>query len=500
MAKDDKNGPQIDDETRESLEQVKKGKPRKFVMLCKAASIVTLVVYKKGSVENFKKQVREAGTGQIYFGVVDGGGADFNFRLARSDGFDKEPVKATVLRNFLKDVADISCKPLFVIVDVPPLVLDEDDSLVQRFIKLQAAALTACDAKPERAGEINSLCLEIGRRLDQDLRDQAEAGIEQLESLVTSLGSSPSPTAPTSTSRAEAKGSTNDQAPKLAGTLKSLKPLIDKAIEADPTRKNDLLQAMTQIATEIKQGLLDDAKMHLLSLAKSVQEPAATKTSDTGPTPDAAKLKYEELRDRLEPLLNAARRANPEKSNGLLNLWNYAGDLGDAGSFNNANTALEKLEDAIRKAVAEAPQKDTDRFGIREGIVAERRQELEEYFKKRVAEVELANHEEVRGLRVAIEEQSPEESNPDQLESDINSALRMIYDDMRTRLLNSLASDSVDVVLAAVEECRETVDNDELIRHLMTAHDSLDVNVRFQDRFDELFDEILAEVNKEVAT
>ncbi|MCE9606155.1 MAG: hypothetical protein K8U03_14760 [Planctomycetia bacterium] len=505
MAKDDggKNdgdGQKIDGESRECLDQVKKGKLRKFVMICKGASIVSLVVYKKGSVDKYKKQAKEGGTGQICFGVVTGKGLDINFQLARSDGFEKEPVKTTVLRHYMEEVAEFKCKPLFEIVNSPSIVLDEDDPLVQRFLKLQAAALSACDTHPERAGEINSLCVQIGGRLDQELLEQAEAGINQLEALLQSLANPPSSgtTAPEKTPEVKNEPSSDpNAAQKLADTLKTLKPLIDKAIEQDPSRKNNLFQSMTQIAGEIKQGLFDDAKTHLVVLAKQVQGYLAQKTPETTVGPDPAKQKYESLRKQLEPLLNEARRANPEKSNGLLNLWNYAIDQADAANFNNAVSVLGKLEEAIRKALAEAPKKDTDRFGIREGIVAERRQQLEEFFKKRVADIQLANESDVNGLRVAIEEQSPDEENPGKIEDEINSALEVIYTDMRATLLDSLATESVDAVLKAVQECREKIDNDELIRHLMTAQDSLSVEVRFQDRFDELFDEVLAEVSKD---
>ena len=56
------------------LEDVKKGKPRKFAMICKGTSVVSLVVYKKGSIESRKKEAKESGKGLFYFGVVDGKG------------------------------------------------------------------------------------------------------------------------------------------------------------------------------------------------------------------------------------------------------------------------------------------------------------------------------------------------------------------------------------------------------------------------------------------
>ena len=61
----------LDDETLEQLQQVRKGKPRKFVMLCKGVKIIGLVVFKKGTCDKQVKAAKKAvGTGIPYFGVV----------------------------------------------------------------------------------------------------------------------------------------------------------------------------------------------------------------------------------------------------------------------------------------------------------------------------------------------------------------------------------------------------------------------------------------------
>ncbi len=137
MAKDSSGSASMSDESIGYLEEVKKGKPRKFAMICKGTSVISLVVYKKGNVEKRKKEAKESGKGQFYFGVVDGKGTDVRFVLARSDGFESEPVKPTVLKGFLDEAGGLKCKPRFEIVDTPPLTFDEDDPLVARFLKLQ---------------------------------------------------------------------------------------------------------------------------------------------------------------------------------------------------------------------------------------------------------------------------------------------------------------------------------------------------------------------------
>ncbi len=106
------NSSALDKDSRGELDAVKKGKSRRFVMLCKGVTIVSLVVYKKGSVESYKKQAKEAGTGQIYYGVVHGPAPEVVFELAASEGFDKEPVKPLVLKQFLKTRASSSSRCL----------------------------------------------------------------------------------------------------------------------------------------------------------------------------------------------------------------------------------------------------------------------------------------------------------------------------------------------------------------------------------------------------
>ena len=74
------------------LDDVRKGKPRKFAMICKGTKVISLVVYKKGNVEQKKKkkkkEAKESGKGEFYFGIIDGRGMDVSFKLARADGFE----------------------------------------------------------------------------------------------------------------------------------------------------------------------------------------------------------------------------------------------------------------------------------------------------------------------------------------------------------------------------------------------------------------------------
>ncbi len=117
MAKDGAGTAAINGDSVACLEDVKKGKPRKFVMVSKGTSVISLVVYKKGSAETHKKAAKEGGKGQLCFGVVDGKGQDLRFVLARADGYEAEPVKAVALRAFLEEEGQVKSKAYFEIVD-----------------------------------------------------------------------------------------------------------------------------------------------------------------------------------------------------------------------------------------------------------------------------------------------------------------------------------------------------------------------------------------------
>ncbi len=149
-------------------------------MICKGTAVVSLVIYKKGNVEKRRKEAKEAGKGQFCHGIVDGKGVNIRFVLARADGYDSEPVKPTSLKGFLADEADFSCKPYFEIVETAPLVLDEDDPLVARFLTLRPAAAQASASFPDSAKQINALCGQIEQALDAENSELATKYIDEL--------------------------------------------------------------------------------------------------------------------------------------------------------------------------------------------------------------------------------------------------------------------------------------------------------------------------------
>lgn len=306
----------VTDETKDCLEQVKKGKARKFVLLTKGPDIVSLIVYKKGAVSKFVKQAKAEGTGLPCFGVITGKGMDINFQLAVTDGFDKAPVKTLVLKKYLEEEAEFKCKPLFEIVENSAIVLDEDDPLHARFLKLQKAALEACDKYPDSAEKIGTLCRQTGALLDDARTDQATDKLEELEGLLGDLaGTSQGAGGPTG-----------------GDTAGGDKTAADKSAADKTTADNTTAD-------------------------KSAADP-----QEEG---------FDKLRKKLEPLLLVAQKTAPDKATPLGNVWNFADAKATAGLFAEANKALVGLAEAIKNILAAPPNTDAQRFGIRAGLVAE---------------------------------------------------------------------------------------------------------------------------------
>ena len=118
----------LDAESLKYLDEAKKGKPRRFAMIMKGEKILSLFVFKKGTVDKYKKKAKEEGKGQFYHGVIDGKGQNISFKLCKADGFDKPPGKDVKLKAFLSDEAGIKSKPVYEIVEELPVPSDAADA------------------------------------------------------------------------------------------------------------------------------------------------------------------------------------------------------------------------------------------------------------------------------------------------------------------------------------------------------------------------------------
>ncbi|MFO0904320.1 MAG: hypothetical protein U0939_15055 [Pirellulales bacterium] len=204
---DPKDNP-VSKETCAFLADVKKGKTRRFVLLCKGTKIINLVLFKKGSFEKYKMEAKEAGSGQVYYGVAAGKGENLVFQLAIDDGFQAAPVKPMTLKEFLDDMADFRCRPTFEIVKSLTAVPDEDDEEetesnesdessssqsqaspeAEKFAKELEAVLKRCvdllKTQPTNATQIRAVMQYVREQAADGELAKAKAGLPRLEALL----------------------------------------------------------------------------------------------------------------------------------------------------------------------------------------------------------------------------------------------------------------------------------------------------------------------------
>lgn len=340
MSKADSASPAMSPESISYLEEVKKGKPRKFAMICKGTNIVSLVVYKKGNVEKRKKEAKESGKGQFYFGIVDGRGQDIRFVLARADGFESAPVKSTVLKGFLDEAADLKCKPYFEIVDVAPLALDEDDPLVARFLRLQGAALQACESHPPRADEINELCLSIGKLLEQEPNDEAAGKLDALEALLGSLGVN---AASVLDQNAQPTKDPVDPAAAFMARLKLLMPGIQQA-KADPSAIGERIgAAASEAGVYARNKDFEPAHRALDEVERLLQQAA-----DGGPKTDGSAVEFAKIKLEWNAAKQAVKKQLDELAKEILNDPDEEQEA-ESEEGDDMATAVAKLEKVLSR-------------------------------------------------------------------------------------------------------------------------------------------------------
>lgn len=376
MAKEKSQSNLISQESIGFLEEVKKGKPRKFAMICKGPTVVSLVIYKKGNVEKRRKEAKEAGKGQFCHGMVDGKGVNIRFVLARADGYDSEPVKTASLKGFLADEADFSCKPYFEIVETAPVVLDEDDPLVARFLTMRPTAMQAGASVPDSAKQIETLCRQIETYLDAENAELATKSLDELAGLLKDLNvnpnassspapkatppvsSPPGPQAESPAGAAEAPGNSELET-KLTEALKKLKPLLDQAIQLHPGKKGELAAAIVAVRDQLKQQLYKEAQVGIIALAKSLKEltggavatPAGNQNVATTDNPAGI---YQSKLAELTPLYEQALQGNLGDTSKFRSVMAFIVEQGTPAGYAKANLAIDKLLTAVTTALQTA--------------------------------------------------------------------------------------------------------------------------------------------------
>lgn len=471
-----KNPSAMSEESIDILGDVRKGKPRRFVALCKGSDILSLVVFKKGSVESKKTQAKAAGAGTLCWGVVTGKGQDLNFQLARSDGFDKAPTRTSALKTFLSEHAELTCKPLWEIVDSPSVVLDDDDPLAKRFLALKDAALAAAERVPERADELNQLCLNIGRLLQDDQRDAAEAKIVELEALLRQLGPAATPTS--------GEGTGPQPLTDVLAKLNQLSPLIKSAVANHPGKRGDLSQLVLTVKTTAEAGDADNAKVALTALAAMLRQlgPATGGSPQEAPAskPDTGDAnQWQQEFAAAEARVLEALRANPANATQIRGVLEFARARGAEGQIDRGRAALAKLATLLNTTGSSSGGDGPVASPVAptttgKGLVQKRRELL-----KRWVALSADLNREFASLRqiVAAEAADPD---PDELVEALAEAVGTLQDELRDALDASIQSGDATYAetVKQIGLLRTKVTGHELIRHLQSH--PLMSNARFE--------------------
>jgi hypothetical protein len=323
----------LDSDTKSYLEEVKKGKPRRFAMVTKGEKIVSLILYKKGSLERYKKEAKEEGKGQFYHGVIDGKGQNISFKLCRADGFDEPPGSEVKLRQFLKDEAGMQFKPAYEIVDSLPKLTDADEESTTG-----PAAIAPTEPAPIASPPIAS-----------------------------------PPTTPPDAALAA----------KLTDALSKMTPLIKQAVAAIPARKEVILQSAAKIKSAIAAGELSAAQTALVNYGKRLKEIAASAVATAGGARQpsdgsqvaltAARLKWDKTRKDVLAELEALEVSIVEAFASIRNFPPDQLDRVTSGTpnlYTMLNQLDERLIDELDKAInAPTPEGRQDYLKSAGGIV-----------------------------------------------------------------------------------------------------------------------------------
>ncbi len=365
-AESDVQAETMSEESLTFLEQVRKGKPRNFVMSMKGAKVRSLLVKKKRIKEAEKKEARGRGY-QPLFGVVSGQGAKISFQIARSDGFDSDPSggKTEKLKKFLKEQTGKAFKPTVELVDTPPPIpFDEEelaDPLIAKFMKLEPVIAKVRDEHLDRLGETEARAGEI-RGLLEDEETRASAGpkidafVQFLKKLLAGSKPGPSTASELHPDDSSAERAKTDEAvrQKLHLALAKLTPSIKQAAQSEPERRQEILEAVTAVKRPLDQGQLIEAKQALIALSallKGLAVPGEKVDSEA---------EYHRLHQSLEPDYLRAVEGLLGDTGKMRAVMGYATEHAAQGDYEKAVTALRRLGPIVQEALAESLAGETE--------------------------------------------------------------------------------------------------------------------------------------------
>ncbi len=447
---DDDSLPPLGEDTQKFLDEAKKGKPRAFLLICKGPKVRYLKVKKKPIKKGEITEAKKLGyKGDVYIGVITGTGMALVFNLAVADGYDSEPCKDKVLKDFLEEHADFKAKPTFAIVATSPAIpFDEEDlkhPLIARFMAMAERITQVLDKSPQLESEIATLTNGIRLLLQDEDYQAAGPQIDALDAKLTSWLSGTPETPPEASPAAGANQADEALRIKLQEALNKLVPQLKQAVANFPDRKVELLSPVAAIKKQLDAGLLQEARQGLLQVGQSLKSllsagSSAAQAASSSPAPagaapssvsDEATL-YANLLREVEPLFNDVVARAAGDTSGFRAVMAYAIENAAAGVFANSIRALEKLLPKLKQALESAsPSKD---MGIQEGIVAKRT-----FMLTRMREILADLRPLLKELCDAIEEDEID-ADPLEIQMAFEQALTKLLEDAQGELDRSINS------------------------------------------------------------
>ncbi len=374
---DDDSLPPLGENIEKFLDQVKKGQPRSFLLVCKGNKVTYLAVKKKTIKKNELNEAKKSGyKGEGYFGVITGKGMELVFNLSTADGYTAEPVKDKVLKDFLEEKANFKCKPTIVIVaTLPAIPFDDEDlsnPLIARFLALGERISQVLDARPDAESELTKTVSGIRLLLQDGDFQTAEPLVTALETRLQELlsgaqSNSPAPPAPPATATASPIAPPAPAAPppavdndafklKLQEALNKLVPQLKQAVVTYPDKKVELLTPVALIKKQMDAGELQEAKQGILAvglLLKSVMAQASAPGGgeSQAPAENARRVEYERKLEALQPSYLQALKDMLGDTSKFRAIMAYATEQAEAGAYENAIKAIDRLAQAVSQAL-----------------------------------------------------------------------------------------------------------------------------------------------------
>lgn len=323
----------VDEESKQFLLEVKKGKPRKFVIIKEGVQIDRLYVFKKGPYQRFIRQAKQEGVrGEAFWGVVRGDGLDIHFELSRADGFDHPPGPNIRLKEFLKEHTGFKFDPDYVIVDSLSTVQEEDDQsdaedVGQKFTRLLKAILPHV----KRALAVTtSVSDELRQAADQARELGRQREFEQGLVVLRRVGE----LAKQALAEAESAAPAESESSKLATRLRELRSRAEEIGAADTSHGRNLAAKMQEAERLVTTQQVDRAERQLQQVERII---------DLARAENARRRQWEDRAAELTPRYEDALRANSAETNKLRAIMDYATAQAERKQYVKALVALDRL-------------------------------------------------------------------------------------------------------------------------------------------------------------